>query len=780
MQRNGSRKGAVASPGATPISPTNTPSTSTTANLAAALSLPYLNFTSPHSLKPVKLTLTPHHLFYLLSRFEEIGISVGPMNVRLENIHSNTSPAEYVSFLSQAQRKKVRNSDRESIHSVSSLRSVMSGMTSFWSGFSLSSRSAAKTEKQMAALKEDMKYLYSSFTKIPCLRLAPDHKSRLIAGYEEFPFDTAVPLFAFKNLSALEISDVDFRQFYGWDRMADQLRSLTLKRASLDDPTDLLVNIVLDDMDKRRRKAAKAPGSPTTPLATTSPRMKHAELALYSPEADSPAAVRRLSSEASDRPGDYLDGSPAAKAKFNRRPRSASPSRLTSPPQSAHHSRTSITQLRRSSGSSGSSVKSNTPRGSTANLLSFGVLPPAKWRFLRHLSIADNSLTTLSVSSLAPVANSLQSLDLSSNLFTEIPDSLASLTALRALNLSNCMISSLHSLRKGPLPAVTTLNLRHNRLASLAGIERLLSLERVDFRDNRLSDPVELARLTCIPDIREVFVHHNPFTKTHHGFRISIFNLFRATPGYHEDILIDSNPPTYSERKHLVDRAPEPASVPVIAPSSEDEVERPSVSSSGVPDAVAQPRPSPLDENPTVSARPSPVHPVESHKRRRGPRRRVVELVEEQTPDIQTSFNETQPAGLVASPTASSEGVTPTDDVQLGPTTSNDSSASQPNPTPLKPYTLPLTTLDTNIPPEDGRVPTRSISEIPVSGGDTYKKRIEALRIDLGPAWLSALTDESWDSTGRAGAIPHTTQMSPSMPVRTQSQSMVTTGRTLG
>nr|GFD44939.1 hypothetical protein [Tanacetum cinerariifolium] len=127
-------------------------------------------------------------------------------------------------------------------------------------------------------LQEDLRYLYSAFTKIPCLRLAPDHKARLIAGYEEFPFDTAVPLFAFKNVTALEIYDVDFRQFYGWDRLAENLRSLTVKRAGVDDPADLLINIVLDDIDKRRRRSAKAPQSPA-PWPTTSPTARHAHLA---------------------------------------------------------------------------------------------------------------------------------------------------------------------------------------------------------------------------------------------------------------------------------------------------------------------------------------------------------------------------------------------------------------------------------------------------------------------------------------------------------------------
>ena len=177
--------------------PNSAPSTSTSNALATALSLGALNFTS-QSPKPAKLTLTSHHLFYLLSRIEEMGIPVGPMNVRLENIHAEASPANYVSFLSQSQRSHGR-SDRDSIHSVSSVRSVMSGMSSIWSGFGLGpSNSAAKTEKAKAQLLVDLKYLYSAFTKIPCLRLSPDRSARLIKHAEEFPFDTAVPLLAFK------------------------------------------------------------------------------------------------------------------------------------------------------------------------------------------------------------------------------------------------------------------------------------------------------------------------------------------------------------------------------------------------------------------------------------------------------------------------------------------------------------------------------------------------------------------------------------------------------
>ncbi|KAI9802508.1 MAG: hypothetical protein M1826_005056, partial [Phylliscum demangeonii] len=258
-------------------SPSSISSSSTATMLAAAFSLPSLTFASQH-LRPAKLSLTPHHLFYLLSRFEELTIPVGPMNVRLESIHADAAAGNYVSFLTESQRSKRRPSERDSIHSISSVRSMVTSMSYLWSSLGLSSASTvSKSEKAKAALQADLKYLYSAFTKIPCLRLAPDRKARLIRGYEEFPFDTAVPLWTFKNVSALEIVDVDFRQFFGWDRLADQLRSLSLRRASLDDPADLLVNVVLDDMDKRRRRSSRAHAARSPAWPGASPAVASAE-----------------------------------------------------------------------------------------------------------------------------------------------------------------------------------------------------------------------------------------------------------------------------------------------------------------------------------------------------------------------------------------------------------------------------------------------------------------------------------------------------------------------
>jgi hypothetical protein len=193
---------------------------------------------------------------------------VGPMNVRLRALHEDIAAGNYVKFLTQIDRPIARAA-QAAIYPVANDESAMSGLSLLWANLGGGSP-AEKTEKQRAQVHADLTYLYSAFTKIPCLRLAPDSRARLIEGYEEFPFDTALPLQAFKNISALEIIDIDFRQFYGWNRLADQLRSLTVKRAGLDDPVELLINIVLDDMGKRRGRPLEAQLSRTraTPYLT--------------------------------------------------------------------------------------------------------------------------------------------------------------------------------------------------------------------------------------------------------------------------------------------------------------------------------------------------------------------------------------------------------------------------------------------------------------------------------------------------------------------------------
>ncbi|KAK4225554.1 hypothetical protein QBC38DRAFT_510977 [Podospora fimiseda] len=776
---------SVASVVVTPTSPSapERPATSasTTSTLAAAFSLGSLNFTS-HSVKSAKLALTPHHLFYLLSRFEELNMEVGPMKIRLENLHDTSVSANYVSFLGQSQRSKSRGSDVGSIRSVTSIRSVMSGMSALWASFGIGSGiSGNRTEKQKAAIQADLKYLYSAFTKIPCLRLAPDWRARLIRGYEEFPFDSAVPLYVFKNVQALEVSDIDFRQFFGWDRMSEQLRSLTLKRASLDDPADILIDIVLDDMDKRRRRTSKSQSSPTTQwtgAVNTSRRsatVSNIELtkslsAPGSPDARKSTTDLPVGSLSSDNgegsiPTDSrrpsivrIDSDELKSPGKDTRPRSHSPRRPNSSRTGSATVRGSHKIRRSGSGSSHSSLSDSwhNGRGSSSNLLAMNTLPSTKWRFLKHLSLADNSLTAIRAPSLAPLSDGLHSLDLSSNLFTQIPDSLATLTALRALNLAHCMIDSLHSLTRNPLPAITALNMRANRLQSLAGIEKLFPLERLDLRDNRLTDPMELARLTGLPEIREIYVEGNPFTRTHRDYRITIFNLFRKTPGYTEDITIDGSGPSYSEKRYLVERVAEPAAVPVVKPPVAElpavDVSKPAI----IYDDLLKESAVLRKDRPAPKTASSEIN-TSSTRRRRAPKRRIVDL----------ATNE-----LAASQARPVEHIAPTikavdSDSEHNYLTSQPPDLQRP-PVQVGLGESPLVGTQIQIPDQEvPRIDTTVIPQLPPVygsspensgdwnvGGELYRQKIEALRDKVGSGYLSVLSEEGWDPASRPPEYP--------------------------
>ncbi|KAI1327852.1 hypothetical protein F5Y16DRAFT_181216 [Xylariaceae sp. FL0255] len=781
-----------------PQSPTlperpSTSSSSTTNALATALSLGQLSFAS-HSPKSARLALTPHHLFYLLSRFEDLGINVGPMKVRLENLHDSSTSANYVSFLNPSQRTKSRGSDGASIRSVSSIRSVMSGMSALWNSFGIgASIAAARNEKQKAAAQADLKYLYSAFTKIPCLRLAPDWRAKLIRGYEEFPFDSAVPLYVFKNLQALEISGIDFRQFFGWDRVAEQIRSLTIKNGSIEDPADILIDIVLDDMDKRRRRSAKAQTTPTgTTGFSSSPKRSPTTGDFHRPNLIPTTPERRntianlnigsMDNESAESLSLYdsrrgsvarIETDEPSSPSQSERQRSHSPRRPASSRYHSHHPRSSHKVKRSGSGSSNSSLSDSwhNPRGSASNLLAMGILPPSKWRFLKHLSLADNSLTVVPPASLVPLANTLNSFDLSNNLFTQIPDSLATLTALRALNLSHCMIDSLHSLLRNPLPAISALNLRSNRLSSIAGIEKLYPLERLDLRDNRLTDPMELARLTGIPDIREIWVEGNPLTRTHKDYRITIFNLFRKAPGFTEDIIIDASGPTNAEQKYLVDRVAEPAAVPVVKPVLQEmaavDVSKPAI----IQDTPRQPavlrKERPV--RPTPKAVTSEVN-TSATRRRRTPKRRIVDLATNDS----TTPTPPKPAAVEGSrSTADHSPVDLSDNYRI-----SKAPEKQDVPSKVLGELTPSTTLN---PPEIPRIDTNCVLKPTVpsdnhntrrpwndlqdwdADGEIYRQKIETLRDKVGNGYLTVLNEENWESSRSAYLA---TDFGPTSPLR--------------
>jgi hypothetical protein len=400
-------------------------------------------------------------------------------------------------------------------------------------------------------------------------------------------------------------------------------------------------------------------------------------------------------------------------------PKRPSPAR---PSSTYRHTRTYSSKVSRSgSGSSNSSETSIYPHraGSSSDLAAYDTLPPSRWQRLKFLSLADNGLTHISAKSLAPVAGTLRSLNLSSNLFTEIPEGLSTLTQLTSLDLTNCMIESLQSLVKCPLPAITKLVLKSNRLQSLAGVEKLLSLEHINIQDNALSDPDELRRLTSLPNLRSIWVKGNPFCKIHTGYRVKVFNIFRATPGYEEDIVIDNNGPGYAEKKLLIDRVPE------------KEHKMSPVATLGNNPVVLQPDTENTEPNTSPAAE---LSKASTRRRRPHKGRKIVDLAHDQ--DV---------------PWANDSAITPKSRPSVDSRRSTDGAVAgrierrasqkvkiQQASKKAAKTAEPKAKVESEDEDEDENTSTTGAQR------DEYRLQAEALRRELGSGWLSALGEQSW------------------------------------
>ena len=190
----------------------------------------------PHSPRPVTFAIDTHRLFYTLMRIESLGIDVGSLDVTVDN---PSKPMHYTHIHIGSAR------DKSETLSLSSFRSSLSAV----SGLSLGTSWWSRPEQQ--SIDAELKYIYSSFTKIPALLLKAPGPKVIAELKDEPPSQSALPLDAFKNLRSLETVDIDPRSLLGWDRLAESLRSLTIKRSGLEDVADIFIGAVLDDQARR-------------------------------------------------------------------------------------------------------------------------------------------------------------------------------------------------------------------------------------------------------------------------------------------------------------------------------------------------------------------------------------------------------------------------------------------------------------------------------------------------------------------------------------------------
>lgn len=483
--------------------------------------------------KPIVLSIDTHHLFYILMRLEALEYPVGTLDVHIDN---PSRPMTYVNIFTQP--------DKSDTLSLASFRSSFSAVSKLSLGGGWWSRS------EPSSIDADLKFLYSSFTKLPALIIHAPTKSAIQELLQDPPGQNAIPFDSFKNLQSLQCIDIDPRTLLGWDRLAESLRSLTIKRSGLEDISDVFIGAVIDDQARRqgsasRKRQRRIPSRSgySTPLPDT---VVEEETSEDKPETES--------------------------------------TDTSSPPP---------------------------PK-----------LSSLKWAFLKHLSLADNSLTFIPADALSHLT-SLTHLDLSTNLLVSVPPALSMLYNLVSLNLSDNMIDSVLGIYLN-LGQILYLNLSHNRLESLCGLERLHALERVDLRSNLLDESSEVGRLATLPNISQLWIEGNPFVEYEEQYRIACFNAFRAEG---KEVTLDGMPPGFYERRSLTDPtvgSPPAAHIPVMAHSP------PVVAIGSAPSThhiLADGLPTPPSSNPSPQIQPQRTGGA-SEKKKRKQQRRIVEFGE--------------------------------------------------------------------------------------------------------------------------------------------------------
>ncbi|CAH6722407.1 putative uncharacterized leucine-rich repeat-containing protein C926.06c [[Candida] jaroonii] len=463
-------------------------------------------------IKPSRLSFSLHHLYYISEKIDNssLGVDVGPLNIRLDN--PNHEPT-FISFMANnARNSKHFDSDTRSISSINSMRSIVSNASLYWRNFNVS--------KDPKVIKKDIKYLYSSFTKIPCLILSPKTKINGITGYEEYPCDTSVPMRMFKNLQVLEIVDYEPNEIFGWNFLSDQLRILIIKNSKMNDLAELIFTLVVDDENGRSslNSIKNIRRSTTSQSIAVVPSNGHND--------DDYKFRRERSHTNTGGEQPHLPHSQSSMPFSHSHSHSYSYSHITLPQylQGQH----TFEQSKEYS------------------------LDERKWSFLRQLSIIETSITNIPSYIFKPLSN-LVKLNLSNNLLEEIPDGLRHLVNIKYLNFSDNYITKLSNLPNN-LKQLTTLNFNNNKITNLDGLQNLHSLEKIDLRKNSLTSinslkPILFLFIKNNEQFNNVYLAHNPLPK---NFRIDLFNLLNGIK-YKNDFKIDDSKPGYFESVMLLD-----------------------------------------------------------------------------------------------------------------------------------------------------------------------------------------------------------------------------------
>lgn len=205
--------------------------------------------------RPVIFPIDTHHLFYVLIRLEALGFDTGSLDVQVE---SPSRPMSYANIYSD--RKDPEAMSLASLRSSFSMVSRISLAASWW------------PRPDLPNLDILLKYIYSSFTKLPALSISPPGRKAITELLTDDR--NAVPLDVFRNLQRLECDNIDPRTLLGWDRLAESLKSLKIRKSGLQDISVIFLTSVLDDQARRQASSTKqsqghlVDDSPIAPLSS--------------------------------------------------------------------------------------------------------------------------------------------------------------------------------------------------------------------------------------------------------------------------------------------------------------------------------------------------------------------------------------------------------------------------------------------------------------------------------------------------------------------------------
>lgn len=179
----------------------------------------------------ILLSIDSDRLHNLLLRFEELKLNVGPTDIK------PTQPLTRPLF-----NEAIK--DRSETSSIASFRSSLSAISKL-------SLPVSALFYQQAPIDRELKFLYSSFTRLPSISI---HANRTTLSHAEQEL-YCVPLEVFKTIESLELVDIDPRRVVGWDHLSYSLRIFSMKRCAIEDINDIFAEAVIKDSTRRKEQA---------------------------------------------------------------------------------------------------------------------------------------------------------------------------------------------------------------------------------------------------------------------------------------------------------------------------------------------------------------------------------------------------------------------------------------------------------------------------------------------------------------------------------------------